>query len=241
MRPGRPTEQAAGRPAWVRHGLYAAGTGSLLVLSLLASLAVWTVLPWALLGWSPTVVVSDSMRPAVRTGDVVLLRPADPHTVGRGTVVVYVDQEGARVLHRVVHRAPDGRYVLQGDANPTPDSAPVVPDRVRGAAVLLVPWIGVPSVWLGRGDTPALVGAALALLVCLRLVSYAFDPAYEPWADGDRVLPVRVLLDADEPQPPDLRGPGLLPPALHDVVLARLAEQAAATGRRHADLVAALS
>lgn len=235
------------RTAWERPALFVAGTGSLLVLSVLASLVVWMVLPWVLLGWSPSVVVSGSMRPAVRAGDVVLLRPVDPWAVGADTIVAYDDPGRGRVLHRVVERRANGQYLLKGDANPTADSAAVSPRQIRGAAVLLVPWIGTPSMWLATGDLPAVIVTGAALLACLRLVPYALDLSYDPWASTTRVLPARVLLDMTSPQPDNSSEMGedhhvaLLPPGLEVEVLARLDAVTAAARIRHHDLLETLA
>src|SRR5690606_15671141 len=53
---------------WVRHAVALCARS---VLATVAGLLVWTVLPMAL-GWQPAVVLSGSMEPAIRTGDVVL-------------------------------------------------------------------------------------------------------------------------------------------------------------------------
>ena len=224
-----------------RSVLYAAGTASVLVLTVTASLALWVLLPWALLGWSPTLVTSGSMEPLVSTGDVVMVHPVHGAEVGRGTVVLYDRPETGRILHRVVAQLPDGSFRTQGDANDSPDSLAVRPGDIRGAAVLAVPWIGRPSLWLSQRRLLPLVTAATALVVALGLAPRAFDPAFDPWAAGSRISPAQVLIGAAAGTRAPDQPAALLPVHLLDVVHERLAHQGRLLHRRTADLLEGLS
>lgn len=106
------------------------------------SLAGWSVAP-IVLGWQPSLVVSGSMAPRVRPGDVVLLAPltARPHV---GQVVLVRDPQAptGRVLHRVVRITADGVLTTKGDANPTEDPTAHSTDDVLGVGRLVVPAAG---------------------------------------------------------------------------------------------------
>jgi signal peptidase len=132
------------------------------VLSTLAGLVLWSVLP-VVLGWRPTLVLTGSMAPAVRAGDVVVVEPA--RRPRPGTIVLVDDPAvpGRRLLHRLVRVRPDGTLVTKGDANRVADSAPVPPGNVLGAVRLRIPAIGLPAVWVHDGDFVRL--GALGLLV----------------------------------------------------------------------------
>ncbi|WP_440899357.1 signal peptidase I, partial [Actinosynnema sp.] len=104
--------------------------------SLTLALCAFTPVLW---GWRPVVVTSGSMGPLVRPGDVVLLDPAPDREPLVGDVVVYSRSGAPSVMHRVVGRDDDGRYRTRGDANPTPDAAPVAPEDVLGRVRGLVP------------------------------------------------------------------------------------------------------
>jgi signal peptidase I len=228
--------------AWRRTALYAAGTGSMLVISMACSLVLWIALPWAFLGWSPTLVTSGSMRPLVSPGDVVMIRPARPADLAVNTVVLYDRPDTGRILHRIVELRRDGTVQTQGDANAVPDSEFVHRSDVRGVAVLAVPWIGRPSLWLYQRRIPVLVAAVVALLVALRLAPRSFDPAFDPWGGANRVNPAEVLLGRRAPSGAGSRsGSGLLPEAMRGVVLGRLAAQTRAAERRTAVLLEGLS
>jgi signal peptidase I len=173
----------AARPTtktWQRTLLYGAGTVSMLLISMVTSLSLWIALPWAFLDWSPTLVTSGSMQPLVAPGDVVMIRPVSPEELTANTVVLFERADGERVLHRIMEQLPDGAFRTQGDANEVPDTDLLHVDQVRGAAVLAVPWVGRPSLWLSEGNVPYVTATALALLVVLALAPRSFDPAYDP-------------------------------------------------------------
>jgi len=65
-----------------------------------------------------------SMRPLVRDGDVLLVRPVDATTVQLGDVVLCSSEPGRAVVHRVVRKLGGRaglRFVLQGDQVAQPD------------------------------------------------------------------------------------------------------------------------
>ena len=115
---------------------------------------------------------------------------------------------------------------------------------IRGVAVLAVPWIGRPSLWLYQRRIPVLVGGALLLVVLLALAPRSFDPAFDPWGAGNRVNPAEILLGRSSGSAADRRTPtaaGLLPDGMRGVVLDRLAAQTAAAQRRTVLLLEGLS
>ena len=237
----------AGQPdkrSWRRTALYGAGTVSMLIISMTSSLALWIALPWAFLGWSPTLVTSGSMQPLVAPGDVVMIRPVQPEELVPNSVVLFVRSDGERVLHRIVEQLPDGTFRTQGDANSVPDTEFLHVERVRGAAVLAVPFVGRPALWLAQGRVVPLAGTAAGLVVVLALAPRSFDPAYDPWASGRRVNPAEVLLGragGSRADRGESAGHRLLPESLHGVVLDRLAAQTATAQRRTVQLLEGLS
>ena len=236
-----------GQPAskgWHKPVLYGAGTVSMLLVSMATSLSLWIALPWAFLGWAPTLVTSGSMEPLVAPGDVVMVRPVEAAELSPNAVVLYDRPDTGRVLHRILEVHPDGTFTTGGDANADPDSAFVHVEDIEGAAVLAVPWIGRPSLWLHEGRTVAVAATAIGLLIALRLAPRAFDPAFDPWAAGGRINPAEVLLGRSRGSRDDRRSAGgrrLLPEDLHDLVLSRLAVQSVAAQRRTVQLLEGLS
>ncbi len=96
-----------------------------------------------LLGVRPSVVTGVSMEPAMRTGDIVLMREVDTDDLEVGDIIQF--RAGAtRVFHRItqIDDTAGGRvFVTQGDNNNTTDD-PILDDQVEGEIVLTVPKIG---------------------------------------------------------------------------------------------------
>jgi len=133
-------------------------------------LALWSTLP-AFLGWHVTTVVSGSMAPAIRTGDVVAAMPTGPDAVtpGRVLLVEDPDHDDRLRLHRLRRVEPDGSLRLRGDANPAVDRTAVAPDAVLGIGVLRFPGVGLPRVWVQEGAWTHLLAAASATAALLLL------------------------------------------------------------------------
>lgn len=241
---GPATAAKSSGKSWQRTVLYGGGTVSMLILSMAGSLSLWIALPWGFQNWSPTLVTSGSMEPLVAPGDVVMIRPVSAEELTPNSVVLYDRPDTGRVLHRILEQLPDGTFRTGGDANAVPDSAPVRLEEIQGAAVLAVPWIGRPSLWLHQERTAVVAITAVALLVMLRLAPRAFDPAFDPWASGRRVNPAEVLLGrtgGDRGARRASSGRRLLPETLHDLVLARLGAQSLAAQHRTVRLLEGLS
>ncbi|MGN5734941.1 Ig-like domain-containing protein [Arthrobacter psychrochitiniphilus] len=140
-------------------------------------LAFFAVLP-VLFGWHGTVVQSGSMEPHISRGDVVLAAPLDADSpVPMGGVVEYrspAEAEPSGVektrLHRIVGENTDGTFVTAGDANVDVDSTPITREQINGQARLLIPWVGLPGLWLASGDLSPL---ALWSLLTLAAVAAA--------------------------------------------------------------------
>jgi signal peptidase I len=156
-----------------RFGLLLVARSSLIVV---ATWLVIALLP-ILFGWRPLLILTGSMEPAVSPGDVVLVSTLpDGIDYEPGMVVAFdtVDVEGEPIVkvHRITGPDGDG-FVTRGDANASPDSGVRSREDIVGAARLLVPFIGLPVVWL-RED-PAALAAWFALTIAAVLL--ALPPA----------------------------------------------------------------
>jgi trimeric autotransporter adhesin len=130
-------------------------TAARFYLVFLGALASSALVPM-LFGLSGSVVQSGSMEPHISTGDVVL-----SHSVGAdaptpmGRVITFRAPTGSAksglVLHRLVAANKNGTLVTAGDANKDPDSTPLARPNIISMGVLLIPWIGLPSIWVGTG------------------------------------------------------------------------------------------
>lgn len=148
-----PTAKPQVRDGWIWLVLE---TASRVYLVGMMTLTVCALFP-GVLGWQGHVIHSGSMEPHVHTGDVVLSTtiPAG-EVISAGQVVFFTvpgdasaSYRGSTRMHRVVGVNADDTFITQGDANETPDSTPVTREQVTGRARLLVPWIGLPTHWIG--------------------------------------------------------------------------------------------
>ncbi|HKX74191.1 MAG TPA: signal peptidase I [Acidimicrobiia bacterium] len=145
------------RPAPIRNRVIS--FAGWLFAALVGSTLLWIAVPALIWGWRPLVVVSGSMAPLIRPGDVVLVEEATA-PLNPGSVLAF--QVGEEIIvHRVVAVDPDG-YLTRGDANRQPDGNLVPPDAVIGRGRLLVPFAGLPKLW-GPWWTLAAVAAGAVL------------------------------------------------------------------------------
>ena len=103
-----------------------------------AALAVVAALLCAALSvWEPVRVAGLSMSPALRPGDLVIVRKnARPR---EGSIVLVRTAGHGAVLHRVVGIGPDGSVTTRGDANAVNDSEKVRRPDIAGVVVRVVP------------------------------------------------------------------------------------------------------
>jgi signal peptidase I len=141
-------------PAATWSGLVMA-LGARAYLVLVGVLAACALAPM-LAGLTGSVVQSGSMEPHVSAGDVVLSRAvAADDVLPMGRVITFTAPAGSArpglVMHRLVDEESDGSLVTAGDANVDVDSTPLAREDIIGRGTLLVPWIGLPALWLGTG------------------------------------------------------------------------------------------
>lgn len=159
-----------------------------------------------LFGPSSYVIRSGSMEPSISVGDVVTARAVQPDDrIAVGRVYVYDDpaESGRTLVHRVVERRDDGDFTTAGDANALTDHLPLPRENITARAFLLVPWVGLPVVWVSEGRWLFLglwMGVTtLALVVASRRVGGG-SPGAGSWLRrrlGDRsrrALPVAAVL-----------------------------------------------
>jgi signal peptidase len=104
---------------------------------------------------SPFVVVmSGSMEPSLRLGDLLVVEGYRSRLPDVGDVVVYRSRRYGRVVvHRVVsvdESRGDVTLVTKGDAVEVSDGEPVKMDDVLGSVCWRVGWLGLPSYFLWR-------------------------------------------------------------------------------------------
>jgi len=115
-----------------------------------------------------TVVSGKSMEPTYHTDDIVITRKHEHPAVG--DVIVYRVPEGEpgagrQVIHRIVEVTADGRFVTQGDNNPSIDPWRPGSDDLIGTAVVLAPQGARVFGWVTSPIAIGIAGATAFLWV----------------------------------------------------------------------------
>lgn len=176
--------------AWLRCLL---GAFAVATLGMICCLEVCALLPVAF-GWRAEAVLSGSMTPEVRPGDIVLVSAVPPAAIRTGEVIAFHDPAMPRTLvHRVWAVLPDGELRTKGDANPSPDSDPVPRREVIGVARLRVPWVALPMYWARTHQYDWLAVAACVLVALLALAAGTVLDREKPALAGTTALSGREL------------------------------------------------
>ena len=123
----------------------------------------------------PLVVLSGSMEPALRTGDVSVVRSIAPLDARPGDIVTFRDPDNADrlITHRVRAMRVQGDAVVfhtRGDANNVSEHWRVPATGEIGRLMYRIPKLGwVLSYARSKGLFMLLLGGALALLLVLEL------------------------------------------------------------------------
>jgi len=108
----------------------------------------------------PSVIVTGSMEPQIKPGDVVLVQKIDGEEARLGDVIQFYQPEDQIIItHRVIAVNEEGPRSLttKGDNNSTADSEPVTMSQVRGKVIKVVPKIGWFTLFL-RSNQPIPAG-----------------------------------------------------------------------------------
>jgi signal peptidase I len=125
----------------------------------------------------PLVVLSGSMEPALRTGDVSVVRSIAPLDARTGDIVTFRDPDNADrlITHRVRAMRVQGDAVVfrtRGDANNISERWRVPANGEIGRLMYRIPKLGwVLSYARSKGVFVLLLGGALALLLVLELTA----------------------------------------------------------------------
>ena len=126
-------------------------------------------------GYRPLVDHSDSMRPAISAGDLLITHAQPAGSVRRGEIVSFKDPAlaGRLVTHRVVAVHPAGArfdFITRGDANAAPESWSAARGSSIGVLAFRVPVIGRAIAWVADPLIRTVILALAALLLSTALL-----------------------------------------------------------------------
>lgn len=90
-------------------------------------------------------VHSGSMKPAVKIGSIVVIKPSKEYQ--KGDIISFTDPNDPKysVTHRIFEIKEEGTaFITKGDANDAPDAREVAKDSILGKVILTIPLLGYP-------------------------------------------------------------------------------------------------
>src|SRR6056297_453829 len=87
-------------------------------------------------------VQSGSMEPAIKTGSVVIVKPAVDYEIGDVITFRKGDETVTHRIHDLEIVEGETYFVTKGDANNAPDSEGIHPQAVIGKVLLDIPYLG---------------------------------------------------------------------------------------------------
>jgi signal peptidase len=112
------------------------------------------------MGYKPFIVLSDSMNPDIKAGDLVLTKEPDSASLKVGDVISYRVGDSV-ITHRIADiTETDGvkSFITRGDANNADDTEPITESQIEGALLLTIPNLGNTALFM---QTP------IGMLVCI--------------------------------------------------------------------------
>jgi signal peptidase I len=140
------------------------------VLCALTLVMLAAVLLARLAGYRPLIDYSNSMRPAINAGDVLISHGAPAQSIRPGDIVSFNDSalQGRLVTHRVlaIHAERQRLYFLtRGDANAIPERWSVARTGTVAKVDLRIPEVGWAAAWLNNGLARTATLSLLALVL----------------------------------------------------------------------------
>ena len=131
------------KKAWVT---YSARFGKVVGYALACALVVLAVLSYSG-AIKARVVLTGSMAPAIKSGDIIFTVPPTKKLPKKGDVVAYFGKrfDGTQVgvfSHRIIGGDAQSGFIVKGDANPSPDVQRPKINDITGVVIFVIPFIG---------------------------------------------------------------------------------------------------
>lgn len=113
-------------------------------------------------------VLSGSMEPAIHTGSVVVIMPANDYKAGDIITFGEISKTKTPTTHRIKDiKIVDGNpvYITKGDANNSEDNAEVLATSVKGKVLFSIPYLGYVLNFMRQP-----IGFALVIIVPATLI-----------------------------------------------------------------------
>lgn len=95
-----------------------------------------------LFGFRAYVITTDSMKPNINVGDIIIIQKTEDNDLYPNDVVTYrLSTELERITHRIVDKTED-IYITKGDNNKLVDKNIVSYENIEGKVIFKIPFIG---------------------------------------------------------------------------------------------------
>ena len=163
-------------------------------------------------GYMPLIVLTDSMKPTIDGGDLIICHTIEAKDVKVDDIISYFDPEGngqSIVTHRVKEVVNDENgisFLTQGDANNTMDNEPIPGDKLVGIYQSRIPNAG--NVAMFMQTTTGLIVCVVCPLILLIGYDVLRRKMYEKNKKDDTDALLAELeelkkMQANAPQPQD--------------------------------------
>lgn len=124
------------------------------------------------IGFTPYAVLSGSMEPVYHVGSLIYVKGSAAEDIEVGDPITFVLNDDLVVAtHRVIEIDAENEYFYtKGDANDSPDSAPVHFNNLLGKPVFTIPYLGYLSNWLQTKQGMIIAITALIVIVILAFI-----------------------------------------------------------------------
>ena len=138
-------------------------------------------------GYKPMMVLTDSMSPTIKSGDLIIIKEVDPKTLEVGDIITFFDPAGngqTTVTHTVKSISVENEKLMfetKGDNNNTPDRLLVEAEAVIGIYQFRIPIVANIAIYMQT--VPGLIICIFVPLSALVLYDYVRRRNYEKQND----------------------------------------------------------
>ena len=125
-----------------------------------------------IMGYKFYSVLTGSMEPTIKVGDLVMVKETEPELIKVGDVITFSSESSSNVTtHRVVeilNKNNEIKYVTQGDANNTTDPLPIKSNQLIGKVNKVIPTVGKTMYWMKNNIYIMLLGmGGIFVIFCI--------------------------------------------------------------------------
>jgi len=113
-------------------------------------------------GWKPFIVLSDSMKDTIKSGDIAIVKEVDINNIKENDIIAFKEEEIV-IIHRIIDIAvgdAETRYITKGDNNDENDINYVLENQIEGLYQFKIARLGNFAMFL---QTP------IGLIICLSI------------------------------------------------------------------------